>query len=145
MVDYNLEQHKKLLKEQTTTRESPELRSYRIAIEEHILWQERDQIILFLENLLIGKIDADTFCDFTHTLRRKVIEGGKKFESELISNSSNIKDFHPDSERKKFNGLLTAFFCKCENLSEDNNENAFYNSMNTLLSNLECVQFIFNI
>lgn len=139
MVSYNLEQHKKLLKEQKTTLESWELRSYRIAIENHILWQERDQIVLFLENLLTGKIDSDTFCNLTYTLRRKVIEGVNKFESELISDSTNITHFQPDVNGKKLEGLLTAFFCKCDNLSEDDDEDDFYNSMNNLLSNLKRV------
>ena len=137
MVYYSLERHKKLLQEQKTNLESPELQDYRIAIQTHILWQERDQIVLFLEDLLIGEIDAKTFCSYTLGLRRKVNEGLDKYESELISRPENVENFQPDKEGIKLSGLLTAFFTVCDNLEEDDDQDSFNNNLLILYSNLK--------
>lgn len=149
MKYYDLERHKKLLKLSQDLEEQGksllqedldqyfELARYQIAIEHCILWQERDQIVLFLKNFLNKKIDAKTFCNYTSSLHRKIIEEPKKYTLELLSNSENMKHLQPDEDYSKLKGLLTVFFCECDNLEETEDINHFYTSMKSVYLKLE--------
>jgi len=108
-----------------------ELSEYNIAVEEHIFWQDRDQVALLMEDFLNKKIDSELFCDQVYGLRRKLINTCEKFKLELISSSEKIKDFQPDERSKKLSGFLTDLYCECEYFAEaeDYQNEKFYDSI----------------
>lgn len=108
-----------------------ELSEYNIAVEEHIFWQDRDQVTLLMEDFLNKKIDVKLFCDQVYGLRRKLINTCEKFKLELISSSEKIKDFQPDERSKKLSGFLTDLYCECEYFAdaEDYQNEKFYDSI----------------
>lgn len=116
-----------------------ELSEYNIAVQEHIFWQDRDQVVLLMEDFLNKKIDGESFCDQVYGLRRKLINTCEKFKLELISNSEKIKDFQPDERSKKLSGFLTALYFECEYFAdaEDSENKEFDNSIKNGLLNFQ--------
>lgn len=106
-----------------------ELANYNIAVEHHILWQDRYQISLSMEDFLNKKIDGEELCDLVCGLRRNLIIECKKFNLELTSGSEKIKAFQPDEASKKLSGFLTDFYFECEHFEEDYENDEFYNSI----------------
>ncbi len=124
-MNYNQKRHRELLKRSQDLKnqkknlfiENPEedfeLSQYNIAVEEHIFWQDRDEVALLMEDFLNKKIDGELFCDHVHGLRCKLINECKKFKLQLISGSKKIKDFHPDERSKKLSGFLRYLYREC--------------------------------
>nr|YP_010448046.1 hypothetical protein NRL27_pgp011 [Nitzschia dubiiformis]UTQ75527.1 hypothetical protein [Nitzschia dubiiformis] len=108
-----------------------ELSEYNIAVEEHIFWQDRDQVALLMEDFLNKKIDSELFSDQVYGLHRKLINTCEKFKLELTSSSEKIKDFQPDGRSKKLSGFLTDLYCECEYFTEaeDYQNKKFYDSI----------------
>jgi hypothetical protein len=142
-MTYNQKRHRQLLKRSQDLKnqrknlfienqeEYFELSEYNIAVEEHIFWQDRDQVALLMEDFLNKKIDSELFCDQVYGLRRKLINTCEKFKLELISSSEKIKDFQPDGRSKKLSGFLTDLYCECEYFTEaeDYQNEKFYDSI----------------
>jgi hypothetical protein len=142
-MTYNQKRHIELLKRSQDLKnqkknlfienqeEDFELSEYNIAVEEHIFWQDRDQVALLMEDFLNKKIDGELFCDQVYGLRRKLINTCEKFKLELISSSEKIKDFQPDGRSKKLSGFLTDLYCECEYFAEaeDYQNEKFYDSI----------------
>jgi len=142
-MTYNQKRHIELLKRSQDLKnqkknlfienqeEDFELSEYNIAVEEHIFWQDRDQVALLMEDFLNKKIDGELFCDQVYGLRRKLINTCEKFKLELISSSEKIKDFQPDGRSKKLSGFLTDLYCECEYFTEaeDYQNEKFYDSI----------------
>jgi len=142
-MTYNQKRHIELLKRSQDLKnqkknlfienqeEDFELSEYNIAVEEHIFWQDRDQVALLMEDFLNKKIDGELFCDQVYGLRRKLINTCEKFNLELISSSEKIKDFQPDGRSKKLSGFLTDLYCECEYFTEaeDYQNEKFYDSI----------------
>ena len=120
-------QGKNLFKE--NREEFLELSNYNAAVEYHILWQDRHEIKLLMQDFLNKKIDGEKMCDRIYGLRRNLINEQNKFILELISSSENIKTFQPDERSKKLEGFLTAFYCECDWFEEDYENDQFYNSI----------------
>ena len=112
-MTYNQKRHIELLKlsqdlqNQGTSlyKENPEeyleLYNYLNAVENHILWQDRYQISLSMEDFLNRKIDGEEFCDRVDELRNSLINKSNKYHLELTSGSKKIKAFQPDERSKK--------------------------------------------
>ena len=140
-MTYNQKRHIELLKRSQDLKnqrknlfienqeEDFELSEYNIAVEEHVFWQDRDQVALLMENFLNKKIDGELFCDQIYGLRRKLINTCKQFKLELISSSEKIKNFQPDERSKKLSGFLTGLYCECEHFDEDYQNEELYNSI----------------
>ena len=142
-MTYNQKRHIELLKRSQDLKnqrknlfienqeEDFELSEYNIAVEEHVFWQDRDQVALLMENFLNKKIDGELFCDQIYGLRCKLINTCEKFKLELISSSEKIKDFQPDGRSKKLSGFLTGLYCECEYFAEaeDYQNEEFYDSI----------------
>ena len=142
-MTYNQKRHIELLKRSQDLKnqrknlfienqeEDFELSEYNIAVEEHVFWQDRDQVALLMENFLNKKIDGELFCDQIYGLRCKLINTCEKFKLELISSSEKIKDFQPDGRSKKLSGFLTDLYCECEYFAEaeDYQNEEFYDSI----------------
>lgn len=142
-MTYNQKRHIELLKRSQDLKnqrknlfiENPEedfeLSEYNITVEEHVFWQDRDQVALLMENFLNKKIDGELFCDQIYGLRCKLINTCEKFKLELISSSEKIKDFQPDGRSKKLSGFLTDLYCECEYFAEaeDYQNEEFYDSI----------------
>ena len=142
-MKYNQKRHIELLKRSQDLKnqrknlfienqeEDFELSEYNIAVEEHVFWQDRDQVALLMENFLNKKIDGELFCDQIYGLRCKLINTCEKFKLELISSSEKIKDFQPDGRSKKLSGFLTDLYCECEYFAEaeDYQNEEFYDSI----------------
>ena len=141
VISYNLKRHIQLLKLsqdldnqgknffKENREEYLELSNYNIAVQQHILWQDRYRISLSMEDFLNRKIDGEELCDRVYGLRRNLINKCEKFNLELTSGSEKIKAFQPDERSKKLNGFLTGFYCECEHFEEDYENNEFYNSI----------------
>ena len=116
-----------------------ELSNYNIAVEGHILWQDRYQMSFSIEDFLNRKIDGEELCDRVYGLRRNLINKIEKFNLELTSGLEKIKAFQPDERSKKFSGFLTYFYCECDNFEEDYENEEFYNSIKNGFLNLQKV------
>ena len=118
-MTYNQKRHIQLLKlsqdldnqgtslDKENQEEYLELYNYTIAVEDHILWQDRYQIRLSMEDFLNRKIDGEELFDRVDELRNSLINKCKKFNLELTSGSKKIKAFQPDERSKKLSGFLT--------------------------------------
>ena len=148
-MNYNLKRHLELLKHsqdlknqgkilfQESRKEYLELSQYNIDVEEHIFWQERYQVALWMEDFLNRKIDGEELCDRVRGLRRELINACEKFKLDL--SSGKIKDFQPDERSKKLNGFLTGCFFECENFMEDYENEEFYTAIKNGVLNLQKV------
>lgn len=112
-------------------RENPEeyfeLPEYNIAVEKHIFWQDRYQVVALMEDFLNRKIDGKEFCDEVYGLRRKLIDSCKKFNIDL--GSERLKDFQLDLRSTGFGGFLTSLYSECEYFDEDYENDKFYTSI----------------
>ena len=148
-MTYNQKRHIQLLKllqdldnqgkdfSKENPEESLELSNYIIAVEDHILWQDRYQISLSMEDFLNRKIDGEELCDRVYGLRRNLRNKSEKFNLELTSGSEKIKAFQTDKKSKKLSGFLTAFYCECDHFEEDYENDEFYNSIKTGFLNFQ--------
>ena len=115
-----------------------ELLNYDVAMGRHILWQNRYQISLSMEDFLNRKIDGEELCDRVNGLHDSLCE---KFDLELTSGSKKIKAFQPDERSKKLSvflsSFLTYFYCECDHFEEDYENDEFYNSIKDGFLNLQ--------
>jgi hypothetical protein len=111
--------------------EDAELLQYDVVVERHIIWQDRDQIALLMEDFLNQKIDGEEMCGRVYGIRRTLRNKVEKFQLELISNSEKMNDFQPDERSKTIGGFWTGLFCECDSFSEDYENPEFY----TLIQN----------
>jgi hypothetical protein len=149
MTTYDLERHIQLLKISQNLKNQKkniffenlqqylELAEYDIALEEHIFWQNRYEIGLFIEEFLNRKIDGGIFCTRIYDLRFKLRRTFEKFTLELISDSEKIKTFQPDERSKNFSDFLTVIDCKCEYFDEDYENDEFYTSIKNMFLNFQ--------
>ena len=138
---YNQERHIELLKRSQNLKnqgkiffyenqeEDFELSEYQIAVEKHIFWEDRYQVLSLLEDFLNNKIDGEEFCDRVYGLRHKLRRTSEKFKLELISNSETMKNFKPDERSEKLSGFLTSLYCECEHFDEEYESDEFYTSI----------------
>lgn len=114
-----------------------ELSNYNIAVQHYILWQDRYQISLSMEDFLNRKIDGEEWCDRVYGLRRNLVNKCEKFNLELTFGLEKIKAFQPDERSKKLSGFSTSFYFKCEHFEEDYENEEFYNSIKNGVLNFQ--------
>ena len=138
-MTYNQKRHIELLKRSQDLKnqrknlfienqeEDFELSEYNIAVEEHVFWQDRDQVALLMEDFLSKKIDAHEFHDSVFGLRHKHLEKCNRFISKLVS--EEIKDFCPNKDAHKLKGFLSALYFECEHFETNFDEAELYTSI----------------
>jgi hypothetical protein len=138
-MTYNQQRHTQLLKRsqdfenqgksfyKESPKESLELSSYNVAVEEKIFWQQRYKVDELMQDFLNRKIDGQEFCDRVFGLRRNLMIASDKFLVQL--SAEEVKDFQPDPRSKKLSGFLDGLFCYCDDFMEDYKNDQFSNAM----------------
>lgn len=119
--------------------ESHALNIYNALIYKHIFWQHRNDVALLMENFLNKKIDGDLFCDEVYGLRNKTLSAYKKFISELISSSENMKEFQPDPKCERIKGFSTYLFTECQCFNDEDNYPLYDSIQNGYLNFQEAI------
>lgn len=138
-IPYNRKRHIELLKQETKVlnenksffkenrKEALELSRYSANISHHFVWEDRFEIASVMEDFLSKKIDAHEFHDSVFGLRRKHLEKCNRFLSKLVS--EEIKDFCPNKDAYKLEGLLSVLYFECEHFETNFDEAELYTSI----------------
>ena len=138
-INYNLKRHVELLKlkekvlsqDKSFLKENEaeflELIKYDAAVEQHLLWEDRFEILSRVKTFLNGELNAQDFHDSVFGLRETAQVKSKKFLSRLAS--GEIKDFFPTKKPYQLATFLSNLYFKCENFETNWDEETFRNSI----------------
>lgn len=137
-IHYNRKRHIELLKRQedfinqeksflkTNRQEFLELAKYGAAVEDHILWEDRYEIASLLQAFLNKEMDGQEFHDAVFGLRNKQMAKCKKFLSNLVLETEELKDFYPNKKSHKLKGFLSSLYGVCEHFEMQFDEKELY-------------------
>jgi hypothetical protein len=140
-INYNLKRHIELLKRQedlrnqnktllkTNQQEFSELTKYNVAVSNHIFWEDRYQVASLMQAFLNKEMNAHEFHDAVFGLRNIQIAKFKKFRSNLLLETEELKDFYPNKKSHKLEGFLSALYWKCEGFEMQFDEEYLYTTV----------------
>jgi hypothetical protein len=144
---YNKQKHIQLLKRsqdfknqgksfyKESTEEYLELSHYDIAVEHHILWQQRYKVYELMQDFLNRKIHGEEFSSGVFGFRRNFMNASEQFLVQL--GAGEVKYFQPDSRSKNLSGFLSGLFCECDHFMEDYQNPQFYTCIQNRFLNFQ--------